>query len=775
MKVSYWLYLFILIFAPLAFGTVELWSLATVEVLTGVAAILLLISVCFFRKEFYCIPGVVPLLLMLVFILLQLIPLPVNLVQFLSPASYSAYAPVLSMSGGEWISLTINQKATLQEFFRISCHCLFYILTIQLLSINGRLKKTVHTVIGLAVGIALMAIVQQLGSPEKFYWFQAVSEDGWPFRLWINSNQFAGFMEMMVPLTFGLFLYYKPRVHLDESLREKIVNFFTMPGSNLYLFIGGASTLVALSVFVSLCQGSILTIAISAIVFVLLYNTKRKKHGRAWILVIIAFVVMAFYWFGWDTLLAEFNHGTALSSELSAGRQDFWEDSLRIIHSFFLFGSGFGTYIDIFPSFVGFSGNHTAGHVHNNFLEFLTDGGVIGFVLASWFLFSVLRHGWRMIRIRRDQYAVLLGIGSFTGIIAMLTHSLSDFNMHNGADYLYLFFFCGLLVAVVNTRFEYCESTTLLKKQSNKQNISFLAGTMVLTAFVLVVQYGALRARAEYGRTQDINVSQQLDERRLQEIKRGVAMAKRFDPIEYLYDFKLGTLEWFLDNRERSLGHFLQAARKNPMNGTSLQRIGLLVDDEAMAMTLFENGYQRDPNNYELTVKFVEYLLQKREREKAVEVMAERLQKTPILSNNWALLRDLSFSRAEIAAALPHSVDAWINYGLYLEKENKLDEAEHYFNSALTFLEDEEQIKPEWFQKIIQSYRNNGQPEQAILILRQAVEVVPDYAPFHVQFGDYCRKEGITFLARQEYQRALMLDPGNKEAQERLRQMELSD
>ncbi|MCP4337860.1 MAG: O-antigen ligase family protein [Desulfobulbaceae bacterium] len=475
MKVSYWLYLFILIFAPLAFGTVELWSLATVQVSTGVAAILFLTSLCFNRKEFYCIPGVVPLLLMLLFILLQLIPLPVALVRFLSPASYSAYAPVLSMSGGEWVSLTINQKATLQEFFRISCHCLFYILTIQLLSINGRLKMTVYTVIGLAVGIALMEIVLQLGSPEKFYWFQTGSEDGWPLRLWINSNQFAGFMEMMVPLTFGLFLYYKPRVHLDESLREKVVNIFTMPGSNLYLFIGGASTLIALSVFVSLCQGGTLTIIISAFVFMWLYNVKRPKHGRAWLLVIIAFLTMAFCWVSWDTIVAGFNYGVSPSAELSTGRLDLWEDSLRIIQAFFLFGSGFGTYLDIFPFWGSFSGNHIANHAHNNFLEFLTDGGVIGFVLASWFLFAVLSHGWRMIRARRDQYAVLLGIGSFTGIVAMLTHSLTDFNIHNGADYLYFFFFCGLLVAVVNTRFEYCESTTLLKSTAlSKASASLL-------------------------------------------------------------------------------------------------------------------------------------------------------------------------------------------------------------------------------------------------------------------------------------------------------------
>jgi hypothetical protein len=75
MKVFYWLYIFIFIFALLAFGTEELWSLATVQVLTGFAAIVILVPVCFHRKEFYCIPGVVPLLLLLLFVLVQLIPL----------------------------------------------------------------------------------------------------------------------------------------------------------------------------------------------------------------------------------------------------------------------------------------------------------------------------------------------------------------------------------------------------------------------------------------------------------------------------------------------------------------------------------------------------------------------------------------------------------------------------------------------------------------------------------------------------------------------------
>ena len=43
-KASFTLFLFILAFAPLAFGTVELWSMATVQMLTGVALLLYLMG-----------------------------------------------------------------------------------------------------------------------------------------------------------------------------------------------------------------------------------------------------------------------------------------------------------------------------------------------------------------------------------------------------------------------------------------------------------------------------------------------------------------------------------------------------------------------------------------------------------------------------------------------------------------------------------------------------------------------------------------------------------
>lgn len=779
MMMSYRLYLFILIFAPLAFGTVELWSLTIVEVLTVIAAVFLLGPICFHRRHLYYIPGLVPLLLLLLFILVQLIPLPADFVRFFSPSTYNAYAPVISVSGGEWIPLTINQKGTLQEFFRVACYGIFYILTIQLLSIDGYLKKTVFVVIGLAACIALLAIIQQVDSPDKIYWFRTVPQNASPFGPWINPNQFAGFMEMMSPLALGLFLFYRPRVPLDLTLREKLVNFFTMPGSNLYLFLGSAAVLMALSVFISLCRGGILTITASVFVFMLLYNMKKPKYGRAAILVITGSVIIAVSWFGWDTIISEFNHGFSPSGELSDGRFFLWADSLRIIQSFFLFGTGFGTFIDIFPSFRSFPGYSIFDHAHNDYLELLTDGGIIGFTLAAWFVLAVLRHGWKMIRVRNDQYAVLLGIGAITGIIAMLMHSVTDFNMHNGADGLYFFFLCGLLVVVVNTRFGYTASMTLLEKQSRKWNIVYLSGAVMLTILLPTVQYGALCAKKEYDQVKDIYVNRHLSEDRLQELIHGVSMAKSLDPWEHLYSFKLGTIEWFLQNREKSLEHFLRATRLSPMNGVALQRIGLLIADDAddtNAMMLLEKGYKRNLDNDELVISFAEYLLHKGERKEAVEVIATRVRKTPSLVKKWApLFEDFAFSREEISTVLLRSVDAWIDYGEYLEKMNDIDEAGYYFGTALSFIETEEQIKPHWFQKLIQFYKKNDQPAKAHLILRQASELVPDYASFHIQLGDYYRTEGITYRAREEYQRALMIDPGNKTVTRRLRQMGLSD
>ena len=50
---------------------------------------------------------------------------------------------------------------------------------------------------------------------------------------------------------------------------------------------------------------------------------------------------------------------------------------------------------------------------------------------------------------------------------------------------------------------------------------------------------------------------------------------------------------------------------------------------------------------------------------------------------------------------------------------------------------------------------------------------LPDYAPFRIWLGDHYRQQGITYRAKEEYERAVMLEPGNDTYRKKLRKLEL--
>ncbi len=81
---SYRLLLFILAFSPLAFGTSEHWSLMTVELIAGLSLCFCLIGLRLSGEKFYRVPGLFPLSALLLLILLQVVPIPVELLN-LSP------------------------------------------------------------------------------------------------------------------------------------------------------------------------------------------------------------------------------------------------------------------------------------------------------------------------------------------------------------------------------------------------------------------------------------------------------------------------------------------------------------------------------------------------------------------------------------------------------------------------------------------------------------------------------------------------------------------
>jgi hypothetical protein len=79
---------------------------------------------------------------------LQLLPLPPGVVRIISPGTYNIYRDTIFVDEPMgWISLSINRKATLMEFFRIASYAGFYVLTVQLFTKKEIFKKTVTILI----------------------------------------------------------------------------------------------------------------------------------------------------------------------------------------------------------------------------------------------------------------------------------------------------------------------------------------------------------------------------------------------------------------------------------------------------------------------------------------------------------------------------------------------------------------------------------------------------------------------------------------------------
>lgn len=775
-RTTFILFITTLIFAPLAFGTAEQWSMATVQLLVCGSAFCLIFSSKNKKTPLLTPPGMLPLILLVLWMLFQLLPLPAVVVQTVTPAIYNIYKPIHEAFGqDQWIPFTVNQKATLFESMRIASYALFYFLTVQILSSGTRLKKTVGVVSYLAIFIAFMAIIQKFTSPDKIYWFRAIPANAKAFGPWVYHNQYAGFMEMMCPLVFALFLFYRPTINHKRSLRSRIAAMFTTPGSNLHLFFGFGTIVIISSIFISLSRGGIISLTLALAFFLAILPREKVNFKFATYGFLAIGAALMITWFGWESVVDKFGTTFTATGGIDNVRLTLWKDSLQIIRDFWPTGTGFGTFIHIYPLYTTLSTDFILDHAHNDYIELLTNGGIIGFVLAAWFVLTIIIHGWKKIRLRRDRYAILLSIGALTGIVAILLHSVTDFNMHNGANGLYFFFLCGLLVSAGNTRLYYRTRPTLLDQAGPNTKIILLTATLLLTGATIFVSGGAIFADAVYTKVANTYLNRNLSAEKLLTVASTARRAARYDPLEGKYSFALGSTQIFLHQPKKALASFIQAADKDPLSGIYLQRLALMLTtvDKSAAEKLMPIAYARALNKNALVLTWAEWLLSMNEREKAVRMLKQ------VFAGNLQLVRKFmpaimgySFNRREITAMLPDSVGAWSYYGHLVEKQGNMKDAEFYRTHALDFLDREKVIKPWYFSQLYWFYYRQKKYDKALIVLREASKRLPENAEFHIYLGDYYKEEGILYRAREEYEQALLLEPADEKTRKKLEKLQ---
>lgn len=484
----------LLIFTPLAFGAVHVWAFSLMEMGTFFLIIvwmgkLLLqgVSPDFIRTTIaLASSGALPFLLFVGLVLFQLVPLPPGLLRVLSPATYQLYEtalpgwphqepftdlpeiinPTNSTNPSPWLSLSVYREVSQVELLKLVSYCAFF----ALVALRGFPLLILRSLIALGTGLGLLAFLQQATWNGKLLWFFVPYHWGSPQpgsegRLhgpFVNPDHFAGYLAMIVPLAVAAVLICGRRVRVMEKNHSDSLPIGSGAPAWITRIVSTLSSLQALSCGLSLLAAAMI---LSALVFTLSrgafsaafaalffmawllwphsrgkeqkrgyrnpINSILTKLGRAACL--LGFLSVPVMYLEYPQVFGRF---LQIPQEVDGGRPVIYAATLALWRDFPLFGVGLGNFQEVFPRYQPPAvGQAFTDYTHNDYLQLLAETGLIGFLLLVGCIADVLRraaHSWS--EVTGEQRLWLAGI--LTGIVAVLLHSLVDFNLYISANAL---------------------------------------------------------------------------------------------------------------------------------------------------------------------------------------------------------------------------------------------------------------------------------------------------------------------------------------------------
>jgi O-antigen ligase len=160
--------------------------------------------------------------------------------------------------------------------------------------------------------------------------------------------------------------------------------------------------------------------------------------------VIAAAIAAGILWVGPDAVVDRIAEGSDARQEtFFSSRGWIWQDAIAMIGANPFLGVGMGAFETAYPRYSRQNGSVTVGEAHNDYLQVLADCGIVGALLALWFIVATMRAVGRAIR-SRDPYLSGLALASGAGIFSILVHSLFDFNLQLPSNALLFLFFSAI-------------------------------------------------------------------------------------------------------------------------------------------------------------------------------------------------------------------------------------------------------------------------------------------------------------------------------------------
>ena len=415
----YYSLLVLIAWTAIPYGTVQPWWIAVFECGVFIIAMLAVIDIGLTRRGPLNFSPVWPLLALVVFALIQSLFL------------FSSSGPM-----GSATAMSADPFGTRSFALQLFALTLAILLLARYVSSQSRLQKLLFVIIGVGVASALFGIIRQHLQHSPGFLLPALPLGNRSFGQFINRNHFALLLEMSLGLTLGLM------VGQVGSRRRLLI---LLPLSGL-LWVALIYSNSRGGIIASFCQLLFIAVLVDPLRFLTRGRAGESSRGfqrfasgivvRAFLIVIlIGLFVYGVGWIGGEPVVTNFELATTdfsqqqMQNNTNTSRKEIWFATLQLIKEHPLVGVGFGGYWIGITRYHHASGEITPQQAHNDYLELVASGGLVGCALVVWFLVGLVRSARRRLSSVQSFYRAAC-LGALTGIFGAGIHSFVDFGLH---------------------------------------------------------------------------------------------------------------------------------------------------------------------------------------------------------------------------------------------------------------------------------------------------------------------------------------------------------
>ena len=301
----------------------------------------------------------------------------------------------------------------------------------------GGLRTTVRGIAWISLVLTMLALVQHGATPRLVYGIiRPIGRGPMPFGPFVNRNDLATWVIMALPLVAG---YVVARIESRRHGGGPFVLESVVDATALWL--GGSIIFMTAALLVAVSRSGLIGTVAGALTLLVLARRRMARVGWGWVAAIAAAVVaVAASYASWQAFARRMEETLATGL---GGRREIWERTWAMASDFWVTGVGVGAYERAMTVYQQQPHVFYFNHAHNEYLQLLSEGGVMlavpalcAFAATAWLI-------WR--RLDADRTAVFwIRAGAAAGMLAVAVQSVWDTGLRMPANAVLL----ALLAAI---------------------------------------------------------------------------------------------------------------------------------------------------------------------------------------------------------------------------------------------------------------------------------------------------------------------------------------